>query len=79
MLMLLSIVDSYLYLTLCDCSPSCFDPDFLLLAYLWLGVSWIGCISANRTCSSSRTRSRKPYTSSKQQERHNKHTVLNSL
>ena len=27
------------------CSPSCFDPDLLLLAYLWLGLSWIGCIS----------------------------------
>ena len=38
-------VDSRLYLTLCDCSPSCFDPDLLLLAYLWLGLSWIGCIS----------------------------------
>ena len=23
------------------CSPSCFDPDSLLLAYLWLGLSWI--------------------------------------
>ena len=38
-------VDSCLYLTLCDCSPSCFDPDYLLLAYLWLGLSWIDCIS----------------------------------
>ena len=27
------------------CSPSCFDPDSLLLAYYWLGLSWIGCIS----------------------------------
>ena len=26
--------------------PSCFDPVHLLLAYLWLGISWIGCISA---------------------------------
>ena len=56
------------------CSPSCFDPDSLLLAYLWLGLSWIGCISANQTFYSSRTNSRKPYTSSKQQERH-KHSV----
>ena len=23
------------------CSPSCFDPDSLLLAYFWLGLSWI--------------------------------------
>ena len=38
-------VGSCLYLTLCDWSPSCFDPDLLLLAYLWLGLSWIGCIS----------------------------------
>ena len=29
-----SIVDSCLYLTLCDCSPSCFDPDLFLLACL---------------------------------------------
>ena len=36
---------SCLYLTVCDCSPSCFDPDLLLLAYLWPGLSWIGCIS----------------------------------
>ena len=52
------------------CSPSCFDPDSLLLAYLWLGLSWIDCISANKRFSSSKTSSRKPYTSSKQQERH---------
>ena len=51
------------------CSPSCFDPDSLLLAYLWLGLSWIDCISANKSFSSSKTSSRKPYTSSKQQER----------
>ena len=56
------------------CSPSCFDPDSLLLAHLWLGLSWIGCISANKTFYSSKTSSRKPYTSSKQQERH-KHSV----
>ena len=52
------------------CSPSCFDPDSLLLAYLWLGLSWIDCISATKTFSSSQTSSRKPYNSSKQQERH---------
>ena len=56
------------------CSPSCFDPDSLLLAYYWLGLSWIDCISANKSFSSSKTSSRKPYTSSKQQERH-KHSV----
>ena len=56
------------------CSPSCFDPDSPLLAYLWLGLSWIDCISANKSFSSSKTSSRKPYTSSKQQERH-KHSV----
>ena len=56
------------------CSPSCFDPDSLLLAYLWLGLSWIDCISATKTFSSPKTSSRKPYTSSKQQERH-KHSV----
>ena len=56
------------------CSPSCFDPDSLLLAYLWLGLSWIDCISANKSFSSSKTSSRKPYTCSKQQERH-KHSV----
>ena len=26
------------------CSPSCFDPDPLLFAYYWLGLSWIDCI-----------------------------------
>ena len=51
------------------CSPSCFDPDSLLLAHLWLGLSWIYCISANKSFSSSKTSSRKPYTSSRQQER----------
>ena len=56
------------------CSPSCFDPDSLLLAYLWLGLSLIDCISANKSFSSSKTSSRKPYTSSKQQERQ-KHSV----
>ena len=56
------------------CSPSCFDPDSLLLACLWLGLSWISCISVNKTFSSSKASSRKPYTSSKQQERH-KHSV----
>ena len=56
------------------CSPSCFDPNFLLLVYLWLGLSWIGGISAKKTFYSSKTSSKKPYTSSKQQERH-KHSV----
>ena len=46
--LLWSIVDSFLYLTLCDCSPSCFDPVYILLPYLWLGISWIGCISADK-------------------------------
>ena len=56
------------------CSPSCFDPDSLLSAYPWPGLSLIACISANKTFYSSKTSSRKPYTSSKQQERH-KHSV----
>ena len=51
------------------CSPSCFDPDSLLLAYFWLGSSWIDCISANKSFSSPKRSSRKPYTSSKQQEK----------
>ena len=60
------------------CSPSCFDPDSLLLAHLWLGLSWIYCISANKRCSSPKTSSRKPYTSSKQQERQ-KHCVETTI
>ena len=60
------------------CSPSCFDPDSLLLAYLWLGLSWIDCLSANKSFSSSKTSSRKPYTSSKQQERQ-KHSVETTI
>ena len=59
-------------------SPSCFDPDSLLLAHLWLGLSWIDCISANKSFSSSKTSSRKPYTSSKQQERQ-KHSVETTI
>ena len=61
------------------CSPSCFDPDSLLLAHLWLGLSWIYCISANKSFSSPKTSSRKPYTSSKQQERqkHSVETIIN--
>ena len=60
------------------CSPSCFDPDSLLLAQLWLGLSWNYCISANKSFSSPKTSSRKPYTSSKQQERH-KHSVETTI
>ena len=60
------------------CSPSCFVPDSLLLAHLWLGLSWIYCISANKSFSSSKTSSRKPYTSSKQQERQ-KHSVETTI
>ena len=61
------------------CSPSCFDPDSLLLAYLRLGLSWIDCISANKSFSSPKTSSRKPYTSSKQQEwqKHSVETTIN--
>ena len=61
------------------CSPSCFDPDSLLLAHLWLGLSWIDSISANERFSSCKTSSRKPYTSSKQQERqkHSAETTIN--
>ena len=60
------------------CSPSCFDPHSLLLAHLWLGLSWIYCISANKSFSSPKTSSRKPYTSSKQQERQ-KHSVETTI
>ena len=60
------------------CSPSCHDPDSLLLAYLWLGLSWTDCISANKSFSSSKTSSRKPYTSSKQQEKQ-KHSVETTI
>ena len=60
------------------CSPSCFDPDSLLLAHLWLGLSWIYCISANKSFSSPKTSSWKPYTSSKQQERQ-KHSVETTI
>ena len=60
------------------CSPSCFDPDSLLLAHLWLGLSWIDCISANKRFASPKTSSRKPYTSSKQQERQ-KHSVETTI
>ena len=60
------------------CSPSCFDPDFLLLAHLLLGLSWIDSISANKRFSSPKTSSRKPYTSNKQQERQ-KHSAESTI
>ena len=60
------------------CSPSCFDPYSLLLAHLWLWLSWIYCISANKSFSSPKPSSRKPYTSSKQQERQ-KHSVETTI
>ena len=60
------------------CRPSCFDPDSLLLAHFWLGLSWIGYISANKGFSSSKTSSRKPYTYSKQQEKQ-KHSAKNTI
>ena len=60
------------------CSHSCFDPDSLLLAHLWLGLSWIYCTSANKSFSSPKTSSRKPYTSSKQQERQ-KHSIETTI
>ena len=60
------------------CSPSCFDPDSLLLAHLWLGLSWIDSISANKRFSSPKTSSRKPYTSNKQQERQ-KHSAETTI
>ena len=61
------------------CSPSCFDPDSLLLAHFWLGLSWIDSISAHKRFSSSKTSSRKPYSNSKQQEKqkHSAETTIN--
>ena len=54
----------------------------LLLAYFWLGLSWIDSIdsiSANKRFSSSKTSSRKPYSISKQQEKqkHSAETTIN--
>ena len=46
--LLWSIAYSCLYLTHCDCSPSCFDPVYLLPSYLLLGLSWIGCICTEK-------------------------------
>ena len=60
------------------CSPSCFDPDLLLLAHFWFGLSWIDSISAKQRFSSSKTSSRKPYTYSKQQEKQ-KHSAENTI
>ena len=39
-----------------QCSPSCFDPDSLLLAYYWLGLSWIDCISSKPKLSISKNK-----------------------
>ena len=61
------------------CSPSCFDPDYLLLAHFCLGLSWIDSTSVNKRFSSSKTSSRKPYSNSKQQEKqkHSAETTIN--
>ena len=61
------------------CSPSCFDPDYLLLAHFWLGLSWIDSTSVNKRFSSSKTSSRKPYSISKQQgkQKHSAETTIN--
>ena len=69
----------FFILTLYGCSPSCFDPDCLLPAYLWLSDIQDWLYFSNKTFSLSKTSSRKPYTSRKQQERHNKQTVSKSL
>ena len=53
----------------------------LLLAYFWLGLSWIDSIdsiSANKRFSPSKTSSRKPYSNSKQQEKQ-KHSAENTI
>ena len=60
------------------CSPSCFDPETLLLAHFWLGLSWIDCISINKSFSSPKTSSMKPYSNSKQQEKQ-KHSAETSI
>ena len=52
-------------------------PYSTCLSLAWVILDWL--YFNNKTFSSSNTSSRKPYTSSKQQERHNKHTVLKSL
>ena len=43
------------------------------------GLTWIYCISTNKSFSSSKTSSRKPYTNSKQQEKqkHSAETTIN--
>ena len=56
----------------------------LILTLLYLLISGLGypglvVLQQKKKISSSKISSRKPYTSSKQQERHNKQTVLKSL
>ena len=62
------------------CSPSCFDPDSLLLAYYWLGypgLTLIYCISTNKSFSSPKTSSRNPTPTASR--RRDKNTVLKTL
>ena len=64
------------------CSPSCFHPDYLLLAHFWLGLSWIDLdlLYLNKqSFSSPKTSSRTPYSNSKQQEKqkHSAETTIN--
>ena len=55
----------------------------LILIFFYLVISGLGYLDwlyfNNKTFSSSKNKQQEPYTSSKQQKRHNKNTVLKSL
>ena len=77
-LLLWSIVDIFLYPTLCDCSLSCFDPVYLLLAY----YSGLGCtclVLYHQPIFNIKNKQQDLITSSRQQDKYIKNTVLKTL
>ena len=77
--LLWSIVDTSLYLTLWDCSPSCFDPVYLLLAYLWAGLSWSGCISTIKCFHHQKQAAETLHQQQAAGEAHQKHSAENTI
>ena len=77
-LLLWSIVDIFLHLTLCDCSPSCFDPVYLPLAY-YSGLRCTCFVLCHHYIFNIKNKRQDSLTSSKQQEKYIKNKVLKTL
>ena len=64
-LLLWSSVDIFLHVTLCDCSPSWFDPVYLLIAY-YSGLGCTGLVLYHQNIFNIKNKQQSPITSSKQ-------------